>query len=142
MGFIDLFGLAICPTLLKDSLGRITEANATITKEMIGTGTGVSNSARAYVKAIGNKGDDAGHILAKILGGQGGKGNIFPQLKGINRGDYRAFEKQIRDLLKSGSGPLDLKWSFTYNGKGTRPTGIQYDVFKDGVKILDELFPN
>lgn len=116
--------MAVCPTLIKDNLGRIKEASATITKEMIGTGTGVNNSARAYAKAMGNQGDDAGHILAKILGGQGGKGNIFPQLKGINRGDYRAFEKQIRDLLKSGSGPLDLKWSFTYNGKGTRPTGI------------------
>lgn len=100
--------MAVCPTLIKDNLGRIKETSATITKEMIGTG--VNNSARAYAKVMGNQGDDAGHILAKILGGQGGKGNVFPQLSSINRGRFRTFEEQIRDKILDGSGPLNLKW--------------------------------
>lgn len=41
---------------------------------MIGTGTAVNKTARDYAKSLGLPTDDAGHILAKILGGQGGKG--------------------------------------------------------------------
>lgn len=108
---------------------------------MIGTGTGVNNSARAYAKAMGNQGDDAGHILAKILGGQGGKGNVFPQLSSINRGRFRTFEEQIRDKILDGSGPLNLKWRFEYSGSGTRPTKVIYDVYQNGSKILTDIFP-
>ena len=136
--FIDPFGLAVCPTLIKDNLGRIKEASATITKEMIGTGTGVNNSARAYAKAMGNQGDDAGHILAKILGGQGGKGNVFSQLSSVNRGTYREFEKSVRKMLEKHDS-LDLKWKFNYpNVNSTRPNEIIYDVFHNG-KLLDTL---
>ncbi|WP_424407515.1 RHS repeat-associated core domain-containing protein [Pasteurella sp. PK-2025] len=142
LDFLDPFGLAICPTLVKDSLGRITEASATVTKEMIGTGTTVNKAARDYAKSLGLPTDDAGHILAKILGGQGGKGNVFPQLKGINRGQYRDFEKSIRDRLEHSSGTLDLNWRFGYDGLGKRPTSIQYDVYENGQKVLEGLFEN
>ena len=33
---------------------------------------------------MGNDNDDAGHILGRVLGGQGGVDNVFPQLPAIN----------------------------------------------------------
>ena len=142
MGWVDPFGLAICPTLTKDALGRITHAEASITQGI--KGTGVNKSAKEYMRKYMDAlpDDDAGHILAKILGGQGGKNNIFPQLKGINRGQYREFEKDIRGLLEKGTGKLDLKWKFSYDGLGKRPTGIQYDVYENGKKVLGKFFEN
>ncbi|MDX5631029.1 MULTISPECIES: DNA/RNA non-specific endonuclease [unclassified Brenneria] len=78
----------------------------------------MNGSAREAARALGNQSDDAGHILGKVLGGQGGKGNVFPQLPGINRGGYRVFEKSVKDYVTQ-HGAVDIDWTFVYKNGGT-----------------------
>ncbi|MBN3265631.1 DNA/RNA non-specific endonuclease, partial [Pectobacterium brasiliense] len=85
--------------------------------------------------------DDAGHILGNVLGGQGGKGNVFPQLPAVNRGEYRVFEKSVRDYI-SQHGSVDIEWTFKYANGGLRPTGVQYDVYQNSTKVLGDFFRN
>ncbi|WP_181462056.1 DNA/RNA non-specific endonuclease, partial [Lonsdalea populi] len=141
VGWIDPFGLAKCPTITRGANGEIASARATVSPADLKTGTAVNSSARDAIKAIGLPGDDAGHILGKVLGGQGGKGNLFPQLSKINRGDYRMFEKSVRDYI-SQHGAVDIEWTFKYANGGLRPTGVQYDVYQNGSKVLGDFFRN
>ncbi|MFP1937047.1 RHS repeat-associated core domain-containing protein, partial [Lonsdalea quercina] len=139
--WIDPLGLAKCPTITRGANGEIASARATVSPADLKTGTAVNSSARDTIKAIGLPGDDAGHILGKVLGGQGGKGNLFPQLSKINRGDYRMFEKSVRDYI-SQHGAVDIEWTFKYANSGLRPTGVQYDVYQNGSKVLGDFFRN
>ncbi|MCX8727227.1 DNA/RNA non-specific endonuclease [Gilliamella sp. B2838] len=50
-------------------------------------------------------------MLAKILEGSGGTDNVFPQLKGLNRGQYRTFEKRVRRYIEK-NGTVDIEWNF------------------------------
>lgn len=77
-----------------------------------------------------------------MLGGQGGKGNVFPQLPAINRGDYRMFENDIRAYIQRTGNSVDLEWRFVYGNGGTGPTQIVYDVFDNGKKVLSDIFGN
>ncbi|WP_380180341.1 RHS repeat-associated core domain-containing protein [Kalamiella sp. sgz302252] len=142
LSYIDPFGLAKCPTVERGSNGEITSAQATVTPKDIGTGTAVNATARAFAQSMGyGSSDDAGHILARILGGQGGIGNVFPQLPGVNRGAYRIFEKRVRDYIAK-YGTVDIHWTFVYGNGGLRPTQINYDVFMNGNKVLSDVFNN
>lgn len=79
--------------------------------------------------------------MAKILGGSGGKDNVFPQFKGINRGQYRLFEARVRDYIQN-NGTVKIEWKFIYGKGGTRPTKIHYDIFQNGKKVLGDIFNN
>jgi len=140
--WVDPLGLAKCPTLTTDQNGRVVSATASVSPQDINTGTGTNASSRNYVRELGNSDDDAGHILAKALGGQGGKGNVFPQDSKINRGDYRLFEKQIKEEVLMTGKTADLEWRFQYNNGGTRPTGVVYDVYMDGNLKHSKVFSN
>nr|WP_236713915.1 DNA/RNA non-specific endonuclease [Pseudomonas sp. ICMP 10191] len=75
-------------------------AAATITKADIKKGgTATNTSSRSWARSLGNPDDDAGHIIAKLLGGAGGKNGVFPQLPGINRGLFRDFEKDVAEYV-------------------------------------------
>ncbi|MFP1787767.1 RHS repeat-associated core domain-containing protein, partial [Lonsdalea quercina] len=139
--WVDPFGLAKCPTITRGANGEIASARATVSPADLKTGTAVNSSARDTIKAIGLPGDDAGHILGKVLGGQGGKGNLFPQLSKINRGDYRMFEKSVRDYI-SQHGAVDIEWTFKYANGGLRPTDIIYNVSQNGKTVLYSVFGN
>ncbi len=142
MNWVDPLGLAgKVPKTKRDSLGRLKEAEVTVTEDMLGKGTNVNKSARDYARSLGNADDDAGHILGKALGGKGGKDNVFPQLPSTNRGEFRMFESRVRDEILT-NGPLDLKWKFDYIGNSTRPSGIIYEGYRDGKLILDRTFGN
>ncbi|MCK6633254.1 MAG: DNA/RNA non-specific endonuclease, partial [Fimbriimonadaceae bacterium] len=70
----------------------------TAPKADIGTGTAPTGAARkAAQTTLGQSGDDAGHIIARILGGRGGvkSGNIAGILPKVNRGQMASLEKQI-----------------------------------------------
>ncbi len=139
--WIDPLGLAKCPTLTHGANGEIQSARATVSKAELRTGSGTNQSSRDYARSLGNQTDDAGHILGNVLGGQGGKGNVFPQLPGINRGRYRDFEKEVKDYIEK-NGSVDIEWVFKYENGGSRPTRIFYDVYKDGQKVLGSVFNN
>ncbi|NIF22089.1 hypothetical protein F3J40_10815 [Pantoea sp. Acro-835] len=137
----DPWGLSKCPTVTRGQNGEVLTARATVSPADLKTGTGINASARAAARAMGFQTDDAGHILAKVLGGQGGKGNIFPQLPAINRGGYRVFENEVRTYI-SKNGSVDIDWKFIYSNGGTRPTGIIYNVSQNGKTVLYSIFGN
>ncbi|QKO12532.1 putative deoxyribonuclease RhsA [Dickeya solani] len=141
MCWVDPFGLAKCPTLAHGANGEILSAKATVSKAELRTGSGTNQSSRDYARSLGNQTDDAGHILGNVLGGQGGKGNVFPQLPAINRGQYRDFEKVVKDYIGQ-HGSVDIEWAFKYGNGGTRPTEIYYDVYQNGQKVFGRIFNN
>ena len=141
LGWVDPWGLSCTPNVVRGKQGQPLSASATIGKSDLGTGTGTNAISRSWARLMGKNTDDAGHILGKVLGGQGGKGNVFPQLSGINRGEYRVFEKSVRDFITR-SGTADLKWTFKYGNGGTRPTEIIYEVFQNDQKVLSGIFGN
>nr|WP_258041445.1 DNA/RNA non-specific endonuclease [Pseudomonas syringae] len=112
-------------------------ATAKITKADIKKGgTATNASSRSWARSLGNPDDDAGHIIAKLLGGSGGKDGVFPQLSKVNRGLFRDFERAIANEVKD-NGPVDLEIVFQYANGGTRPTKIHYDLYRNG-KLIDE----
>ncbi|WP_181486623.1 DNA/RNA non-specific endonuclease, partial [Lonsdalea populi] len=139
--WVDPFGLAKCPTITRGANGEVLSARATVSKAELRTGSGTNQSSRDYARSLGNQTDDAGHILGNVLGGQGGKGNVFPQLPGINRGEYRVFENEVRKYVDK-YGTVDIDWSFVYRNGGTRPTDIIYNVSQNGKTVLYSVFGN
>ncbi len=72
-------------------------ADACLTKAGLGTGTRPSHDPPGY-----GEGYHRGHIIAKRLGGQGVRGNIFTQCPRVNGGEMRVFEKKVADAVKNG----------------------------------------
>ncbi|WP_407719303.1 DNA/RNA non-specific endonuclease [Pseudomonas amygdali] len=85
---------------MRGPAGQPLRATATITENDIKKGgTATNASSRSWARSLGNPDDDAGHIIAKLLGGAGGKNGVFPQLPGINRGLFRDFEKDVAEYV-------------------------------------------
>ncbi|WP_416379545.1 MULTISPECIES: DNA/RNA non-specific endonuclease [unclassified Gilliamella] len=75
-----------------------------------------------------------------MLEGSGVTDNVFPQLKGLNRGKYRTFEKRVRRYIEK-NGTVDIEWNFIYD-KGSTSPKIQYSVSQNGKNVLSEVFDN
>ncbi|RMM38152.1 hypothetical protein ALQ80_200114 [Pseudomonas coronafaciens pv. oryzae] len=117
-------------------------ATATITKDDIKKGgTATNASSRSWARSLGNANDDAGHIIAKLLGGSGGKDGVFPQLSKVNRGLFRNYEKIIAKDVRD-NGPVNIDIAFKYANGGTRPTDIIYNYYREGVLIDGRVFTN
>ena len=141
-GWVDFFGLAKCPQIMRNKNGDLISAKATVTPDDIGEGTAVSQKARNETYRL--DGDDTGHILAKILGGTGSDtDNLFGQNKTVNRGEYRAFEASIRRRVETTGKPVNLEWEFeTYSGSKGRPDRVLYKVYQDGKLVDRQWFEN
>ena len=98
---------------------------ATITENDLGKGTATNPSSRLEAQRMANcKKVQAGHFLAKNLGGSGGVGHVFPQTPGINMGLYRAFEMRIaKDIRDHGSGKVDILFNYP-NANSKMPNAI------------------
>jgi RHS repeat-associated protein len=140
-GWIDPLGWCVTTNVTRGVGGQPLKATATITAKDLGTGTPTNASSRAWARMLGKSDDDAGHIIGKLLGGGGGKEGVFPQLKGINRGQFRDFEAAVANAVKK-KGTVDVELNFIYGNGGTRPTSITYDVYRQGSKILEGIFGN
>ncbi|WP_455667582.1 RHS repeat-associated core domain-containing protein [Pseudomonas asiatica] len=140
-GWLDPLGWCVTTNVTRGAAGQPLRATATITKGDLKSGTATNQSSRAWARMMGNPDDDAGHIIGKLLGGSGGKDGVFPQLKGMNRGQFRAFESQVANVVQK-KGAVDVELNFIYGGGGTRPTSITYDVYHQGEKILEGIFGN
>jgi len=112
--------------------GQVTRVRAHLQEALLGGGT------RASSEGIGKgTGDDAGHIIAKLLGGGGGESsmNVFAQLTGVNRGPFREFEKEIAGLVRDGRNvqvDIKLRWA------GDRVDKVVYEAQVDGATITRE----
>lgn len=110
----------------------VLNASAIISYQSLDKGTSTNKCVEQYSNSLNdikNTTVDAGHILAKRLGGLGTEPlNIFPQNYTINRGIYAQFENEIYQFIyKNKSKYVQLKWHFFYKTNfNTRPNKIQY----------------
>ena len=107
--------------------------SAVIKPDNLNGGTSTNSSSRAYVREIGYSKDAAGHVIARALGGRGGKnsGNIFPQNPKSNNSSYKRWEKKIIAGLRSGDyTQVAIKVTFRFRDKTKpkRPTDLRYAI--------------
>ncbi|WP_183085359.1 RHS repeat-associated core domain-containing protein, partial [Trinickia fusca] len=132
--WIDPLGLWGSSPLTKyryNADGSLKSATAKIRPEDLGTGTPTNASSRLFARTLGCKGDDAGHAIGNRLGGSGGKGNVFPQAASVNRGEFRDFEGDIAEAVKSGSNVI-VRVVPQYDEGSTRPHSVLYQARVDG----------
>ena len=112
---------------VKDSAGRIQTVTATLTRLNISMGTRVTEAARR-ICCRGLTGYDAGHLVARILGGPGGarSDNVVAILTKVNRGEMRILEGRIRALVERGS-QVEVRITLKYEGSGSVPSAILYE---------------
>lgn len=117
-----------------DSLGRPTSWTWTTSRPDIGTGTATNQYTRDFARSRGNDDDDAGHARPRNQGGSGTDPlNIFPQARGINRGQFRIFEAQVAQRVQDTGTTADSTLTPTYEGNSFRPSSLNYNVqFSDG----------
>jgi hypothetical protein len=99
-----------------------------VSQSNIGTGRSTNRSSRNHANAL-NDGDgkvDAGHVIARILGGGIGNNNIAPMSPTTNRGKLAAFEKSIADKIRETGKTAKIKVQLEYTGDHTRSTRIVY----------------
>ncbi|MBJ9595361.1 MULTISPECIES: DNA/RNA non-specific endonuclease [Burkholderia] len=89
-------------------------------------------SSRAAARAFGCASDDAGHPIARNLGGLGGVKEVFPQDPSTNRGAFNRFESQIADHVASGDNVI-VRVVPQYGSGSTRPDSILYQARINGV---------
>ncbi|MCQ3018217.1 DUF6531 domain-containing protein [Pseudomonas tremae] len=141
-GWVDPLGWCVNASVTRGPAGQPLRATATITKDDIKKGgTATNASSRSWARSLGNANDDAGHIIAKLLGGSGGKDGVFPQLSKVNRGLFRNYEKIIAKDVRD-NGPVNIDIAFKYANGGTRPTDIIYNYYREGVLIDGRVFTN
>ena len=74
--------------------------------------------------------DQGGHIVARDLNGDGGKGNIVAMDSKINQSDYKRMENNIKTSLDEGK-DVTTKTELTYSGDSERPDKIKVTVSED-----------
>lgn len=79
------------------------------------------------------KGDDGGHLVARILDGSSGNENIVVMRDTVNRGDYKKTENEIANAKKEGKDVQD-SGNIIYDGDSSRPSKIERTYTIDGVK--------
>jgi hypothetical protein len=111
-----------------DRQGRVTQVDATITPANIGTGQNTNPSTRHYANELNTHGGkiDAGHIIARILGGGIGHDNIVPLDSRVNRGEMARLERQIAIAVRTTGKSATITVELFYDGKNTRPARIEY----------------
>jgi hypothetical protein len=111
--------------------GRLERVSARLNADFLGRGTGTTEAARRSTAS----GDDAGHAIARRLGGSGGASfdNIFSQLSSLNRGRFARFEARVARWVRAGDDvEVDVRFMFTDPSAPDRPTHIVYGVMRNG----------
>ena len=77
-------------------------------------------------------GDDAGHLFGDQFDGSGGLGNIVPQLRSINQGEWAAMEREWVDAIRGGK-KVEVFIEVHHVGTAARPSGFVVHSVVDGV---------
>jgi hypothetical protein len=87
-----------------DDLGRATGASATITREMLDTGSEAAQSIRPPGFAGGAAGQARGHLIARMLGGTGRDARNLVTLyqNPVNSPIMRDFEQEVYNAVDAG----------------------------------------
>jgi len=118
-------------TYITDNHGRVNQVEGELKLTTMDRNTYQQNCAGKCVNA---KGDDGGHLIASSLGGAGDKINLVPQASTLNRGDWKAMERQLANELKVGKA-VSVKIDVGYpNSSSARPNEFNVTAVIDGVK--------
>lgn len=116
-----------------DALGRPTGVTATITEDMLGTGTRASPNILPPGFAGGSAGQARGHLLARLLGGSGDNArNLVTILQNpTNTPVMRAIEAETASAVRAGQ---IVQYSVTpiYEGASLVPRGITISATGSG----------
>lgn len=93
----------------------------------------IATSTSSVSGRIGGAGYDGGHLIGTLFGGAGERINLVPQLASVNRGEFRAMEKEWADALLAGKS-VRVEVSPVY-GQGSVPTKIGVVYWMDGLKF-------
>ncbi|MBN8781339.1 DNA/RNA non-specific endonuclease [Thiobacillus sp.] len=128
-----------------DTFGRPTGVSATITRDMLGTGSPASRSIIPPGFEGGATGQARGHLLGNQLGGSGSDARnlVTIQQNPANTPVMRGYENQVRSAVEQGQA---VRYSATpiYNGSDLAPHGITINAsgsqgFTLDVTILNPL---
>lgn len=96
-------------------------------------GSGTSKATQKFTRKLGKPGDQAGHIIAGILGFPGNeKWNMAPIAASLNNGKMSGVEGQIRKIVNQKHNRrkgIIVYLRFKYRRNSTRPYEIQVLVF-------------
>jgi hypothetical protein len=128
-----------------DALGRPTGASATITKDMLGTGTDALRSIKPPGFLGGSANQARGHLIAKQLGGAGDDARNLVTLyqNPVNSPIMRGFENQVRAAVEAGE---KVRYTVTpvYRGTEAVPRAITLSArgsngFRLDVSVLNRV---
>ena len=95
---------------------------ATLTASILGRGSGTNSDTQQFARRIGRRDDQAGHILAQMLGFPGTqRWNITPMRGLTNKSPYVSVEYQIRKLVRERF-PLGIQMYVRMEYSSTRRT--------------------
>lgn len=104
-----------------DTLGRATQAEAYITKDMIGKGTKANNNIKpaGFVSGLKPISHNRGHIIARDLGGDGNDvRNLTTLHRQANSPVMRKHEQDVKKVVMSGE---NVFYKSTPNYRGNEP---------------------
>jgi RHS repeat-associated protein len=127
-----------------DALGRPTMVEATITEDMIGTGSSASKGIQPPGFGGGAVGHARGHLLGNQLGGSGKevRNLITIYQNPANTPVMSGFESQVRAAVEGGE-VVQYRITPIYNGSAPMPVGITLEAsgsngFRLQVSVLNK----
>lgn len=109
-----------------DSSGRIINAQGDVK---------IPTTEREQNPEIKNKDkretDDKGHVIGHQLGGKEDEGNLVPQDRNLNRGEYNKLEKYLAKLKSEGH-DVKIEVTVKYKGDSDRPDSFRVKYTVDG----------
>jgi hypothetical protein len=116
-----------------DALGRTTGASATITREMLNTGTAASRSIRPAGFLGGQANHARGHLISRLLGGSGRDARNLATLyqNPVNTPVMRGFEQQVANAVRGGQ-TVRYEVVPIYRGSELIPRGVTLRATGDG----------
>ncbi|SEE94218.1 DNA/RNA non-specific endonuclease [Jiangella alba] len=112
-----------------DEQGRVVITEATLT----GSAPGKRNKYAQRTLTGKLDGDDAGHLIARMLGGIGDKLNLVPMSQTLNREEFAALERRWGRAVRRGK-TVDLKLKLAFDEDSRRPVWISVYYKIEGEK--------
>jgi RHS repeat-associated protein len=129
--------------VIRDWAGRVSSASATITRATVRTGTSTTQAARTWC-CNGSDIYQAGHLIARVLGGPGGlrSGNVIPILNTLNNSAYKMLELRILRWAEAGNQVQVWVQPVYANGSTHIPAQINYWYRVNGGPWMVQIFRN
>jgi len=121
-----------------DDIGKPSGVVATITEDMIGTGSAANPAIRPPDFAGGANNHSRGHLLANILGGSGTDARDLVTMfkRNANSPNMRHFENQKRSAIDGGE-VVNFRVIPIYSGNRSIPSGVTMTARGSGGFNLD-----